>query len=371
MSSKISQTSLTEAMEQFGLSMVTYTVEPYGNGHINDTFLVSPQSKDSDSKRYILQRINIIVFKNPDKLMENIKNVTGFLHEDILKNGGNPDRETLTVLPDKQGESMVKDSEGGCWRLYLFIERSMSYDTVDNPIVFHNAGAAFGRFMKRLAEYPAETLYETIPRFHDTKKRLADLQQAVKEDKVCRVKDVKREIDFFMNHKEECSILTDLLKKGELPLRVTHNDTKLNNVLFDKISGQGICVIDLDTVMPGLSLYDFGDSIRFGANTAVEDEIDLSKVSLSLDLFREYTTGYLAETSDVLTPLERELLPMGAKLMTLECGMRFLTDYLSGDVYFKTHRTGHNLDRARTQFKLVADMEQKWDTMKKIVKENG
>jgi len=362
----ISQTSLNNVMNQYGLTPEMYEAVSYGNGHINDTFLVSPRIQYWADACYILQRINTTVFRNPDALMENITGVTDFLRKDIEKHNGDTYRETLTVLNTKENGTMAKDSEGGCWRLYLFVKKTVSCETVENPIVFRNAGVAFGRFMKRLANYPAHTLHETIPHFHNTRQRFENLRQAVIADTVGRAKNVQSEIDFFYKRESEYGILLDLLEKVKLPLRVTHNDTKLNNILFDADSGEGICVVDLDTVMPGLCLYDFGDAIRFGANTAAEDEMDLSKVTLSLELFEAYTKGYLSETADVLTPLERELLPTGSKMMTVECGMRFLTDYLYGDVYFKIKHQHHNLDRARTQVALTADMEKKWKDMVRI-----
>ena len=360
---EISGTSLQNVMEQFGLTPHTYEARPCGSGHINNTFLVSGRGAKG-GEQYILQRINTGVFTNPEGVMENIMGVTEFLR----RNTGENSRETLTFFSTTQGKNMARDDEDGCWRMYRFVENSACYDAADSPEIFQSAGAAFGRLMRLLADYPVHTLHETIPRFHDTAKRFADLQNAVREDSVGRVKDVAREIDFFMGRESEYGRLLELFSEGQLPLRVTHNDTKLNNVLFDTMSGKAICVIDLDTVMPGLCLYDFGDAIRYGANTAAEDETDLSKVSLSIELFGAYTSGYLSETAGVLTPLERELLPTGAKLMTMECGMRFLTDYLSGDTYFRIHRPSHNLDRARTQIALAEDMERKWSEMEKICK---
>ena len=341
---------------------------PYGNGHINDTFCPWFRLPDGTRKRYILQRINTEIFRDPDALMENVVGVTGFLRRQIIQAGGDPDRETLTVIPTRDGSSYYRDIRGGCWRVYLFVERTISYDLAESAEDFYKSARAFGQFQTRLAEYPAASLHETIPKFHDTVNRFENLKRAIEADALGRVSEVGPEIEFVMAREKDTHVLLDLQQAGEIPLRVTHNDTKLNNILIDETTKQGICVIDLDTVMPGLAHYDFGDSIRFGASTALEDERDLSLVSMDLGLFEAFTKGFLETAGEVLTPLEKETLSWGAKLMTLECGMRFLTDYLEGDHYFKVHRPGHNLDRTRTQFKLVEDMEKKWDAMAEIVK---
>ncbi|MCD8323665.1 MAG: aminoglycoside phosphotransferase family protein [Clostridiales bacterium] len=342
--------------------------KPYGSGHINDTWLLVFDRTDGTQKKVILQRMNREVFEKPVELMENIVLVTAYLRERISQNGGDPDRETLNVIPACDDRSYYVDATGEYWRAYHFIEDASCYDRVEKPEDFYESAVAFGHFQGLLADYPAETLYETIPGFHDTKARFAVFQQAVAEDVMGRAADVRKEIQFVLGREDVADYFTDLLAAGGLPLRVTHNDTKLNNIMIDNATGKGICVIDLDTVMPGLAMNDFGDSIRFGASTADEDEQDLSKVSCSMELFDIYTKGFLEGCAGKLTPKEIELLPMGAKVMTFECGMRFLTDYLQGDTYFKIHREGHNLDRCRTQFKLVADMEQKWDEMQAIVR---
>ena len=290
------------------------------------------------------------------------------MRERIIENGGNPDRETLNVIPTSEGKPYFVDSEGEYWRAYKFITGATSYDAVETPEDFYQSAVSFGNFQRLLAEYPAETLHETIEGFHDTKARFAVFKKAVEEDACGRAASVQKEIDFVLAHEDVANVFGDMLAKGELPLRVTHNDTKLNNIMIDDETRKGICVIDLDTVMPGLAMNDFGDSIRFGASTAAEDEQDLSKVSCDMGLFEIYTKGYIEGCGGRLTEKEIEMLPMGAKVMTFECGMRFLTDYLEGDHYFKIHREGHNLDRCRTQFKLVEDMEAKWDTMQEIVK---
>ena len=339
---------------------------PYGSGHINDTFRVTFQHK-GETKRYILQRMNNQIFLNPEELMENVVGVTSWLRKKIVENGGEPERETLNLVPAKDGKAFYKDSEGEYWRVYLFIEGAKTYDLVENQEDFYQSAVAFGRFQGLLADYPAETLHETIQDFHNTVKRLDTFKKAVEADGCGRAAQVQEEIQFVLDREALAHKLCDMQAEGKLPLRVTHNDTKLNNIMIDDKTGEGICVIDLDTIMPGLSIFDFGDSIRFGANTAAEDEQDVSKVSLSLPLFESYTKGFLAGCAGSLTRAEVEMLPMGAKLMTLECGIRFLADYLMGDTYFKTAYPEHNLVRARTQIALVADMEEKWGEMENIV----
>lgn len=358
---------LNEQIEKFCYEGLFIGAAPYGGGHINDTYAVYFQLESGNTKRYILQRINHNVFRHPHQLMENIISVTAYLRQRIIERGGDPQRETLNLIPTKDGRLYCTDREGACWRSYIFIEDTITYHLVKNPQDFYNSARSFGRFQHLLANYPAHTLHETIPMFHNTVNRIEQLRQAVADDSYGRAAEVTEDIDFVLSRQEDAHILLDGLAEGRLPLRVTHNDTKLNNILFDSSTGKGICIIDLDTVMPGLSLYDFGDSIRFGATTAAEDEKDLSKVHFDLELFDVYTKGYLETAGGILTPDEKLLLPMGAKLMTYECGIRFLADYIAGDVYFKTQRPGQNLDRARTQFKLVWEMEQHWGTMNEIV----
>ena len=357
---------LQEALIEFDIKGTILSCERYGNGHINDTYLVVCKIEGIE-KRYILQRINHEIFTNPVQLMSNINRVTSFLRKKIGEAGGQSDRETLTLVKTKQGETFYQDSIGCYWRMYLFIEGATSYEQVKNKEDFYQSAIAFGRFQRLLSEFDATTLYETIPNFHNTPVRYEHFLKAVGEDVCNRVESVRDEIEFVLQHMEDIEICQKNLEEGKLPLRVTHNDTKLNNILIDNQTGQGICVMDLDTVMPGLSIFDFGDSIRFGANTALEDEKDLAKVSLDLNLFELYVKGYLKGCDGRLTDLEVEMLPNGAKTITLETGIRFLTDYLQGDKYFRIHREEHNLDRCRTQFALVKDMEAKWEDMKHIV----
>ena len=358
----------SEALIGFQLEGMVMNAVRYGSGHINDTFLMALRKDDETEGRVILQRMNKSIFTKPVELMENIMGVTSFLRERIIENGGDPDRETLNVIPTKDGKPYFIDSEGEYWRCYKFIEDATSYDQVENPEDFYQSAVAFGNFQRLLADYPAATLHETIKGFHDTKARFEVFKKAVADDVCGRAASVKEEIDFYLAHEDVANVFGDLLAKGELPLRVTHNDTKLNNIMIDNETHKGICVIDLDTVMPGLAMNDFGDSIRFGASTAAEDEKDLDKVWCDMDLFDVYTKGFIEGCAGRLTEKEIELLPMGAKVMTFECGMRFLTDHLQGDTYFKIHRENHNLDRARTHMKLVQDMEAKWDIMNEIVK---
>lgn len=340
---------------------------PYGNGHINDTFLLRCKTPDNREKKFILQRMNHNIFKNPPQLMENVVHVTQYLRKTILSQGGDPDRETLNVLQTRDGADWFQDSSQNYWRVFPFIEHSVCLEKVESAKDFYDSAVAFGNFQKQLADFPVEILHETIPNFHNTASRFADFQKAVSEGDQTHIALAQAEIAFALERQEETSVLINLLAEGALPLRVTHNDTKLNNILFDADTHKALCIIDLDTVMPGLSLYDFGDSIRFGASTGAEDETDLTKVELDLTLFEAFTKGYLEGCAGRLTAKETELLPMGAKLMTYECGIRFLADFLTGDHYFKIHRDHHNLDRARTQFKLVADMEAKWQEMTAIV----
>ena len=351
-----------EIISHFRLQGVQQSVRPYGSGHINDTFLVT------GDPMYILQRMNRNIFQKPFEVMENILGVTSFLKEKIKALGGDELRETLTIISTKDGQPLYQDASGNFWRMYYFIKDAVSYDKVETKQDFYESAVTFGNFQQLLADYPAECLHETIPGFHDTGARYETFLHAIKKDVCGRVKSVEMEINFFKERTDTVSVLGKLLSDGKLPLRVTHNDTKLNNIMIDKKTRKGICVIDLDTVMPGLAVHDFGDAIRFGASTGAEDEPDLSKIHCDLELFELYTKGFLKGCQGSLTELEFAMLPMGAKVMTYECGMRFLTDYLQGDTYFKIHREGQNLDRCRTQMKLVADMEAKWQQMEQIVK---
>ncbi len=353
---------IDEALSAYSRVGAVRECSPYGNGHINDTFLVV-----TDEKRYILQRINDGVFPRPYEIMENICAVTAHIRAKAEASGGDAARCTLTVVPTDGGDAFARDSIGSYWRLYDFVEGTVSKDMPDGAKDFGAAAKAFGEFQCALADFSADTLHEAIKDFHNTPVRFENLVKSIERDACGRAASVKPEIDFALAHEEFAKTLEAAHADGRLPLRVTHNDTKLNNILFDAGDLSPVCVIDLDTVMPGYSVNDFGDSIRFGANTAVEDERDLSLVSLDLELFEAYAKGFIEGCGGRLTKSELELLPYGAMMMTYECGIRFLADYLDGDVYFRVHREGHNLDRARNQFALVADMEKKLDDMMRIV----
>ena len=336
----------------------------YGCGHINETYVF----RDGGGRRFILQKINTDVFRDPDGLMENIVRVTAFLRTKIAARGGNPDRETLTVVPTHDGAPYLRDPDGGCWRVYPFIEDTISYQTVDQPEVFEAAAEAFGQFQRDLADFPAAQMHETIPHFHDTPDRYRQLADAASRDPMGRLQTAAPEWAFAQARGAGCGTIVNAIAAGTVPLRVTHNDTKLNNVMLDARTRRALCVIDLDTVMPGLAAYDFGDSIRFGASTGAEDERDLARIAMDLGLYETFTRGFVRACGE-MNAAERESLPFGAKIMTLECGLRFLTDYLDGDHYFSIARPAHNLDRARTQIRLVEDMENKWDAMQRIVRD--
>ncbi len=354
--------TLKNVINSFAFDGEAVKAEPFGSGHINDTNLVTT----AKGTQYILQKMNTNVFSNPQGLMENVFKVTEFLKKKILEAGGDPNRETLTFIQTKNGD-LYYSGEEGAYRAYRFQADLMALDAVREPKDFYASAKAFGRFQKLLGDYPADTLFETIPHFHDTPQRMEQLKEAIQQDKAGRLQSVKEEVEFALAREESCGIVMQLQAEGALPLRVTHNDTKLNNVLLDPETGEGVCVIDLDTVMPGQAIFDFGDSIRYGASTAAEDEKDPDKVQLDLELFEAYTKGFLEGCDNVLTDAEKALLPTGAWMMTFECGIRFLTDYLNGDTYFKTEYPDHNLVRARTQFKLVREMEEKQDQMQAIV----
>lgn len=353
----------TEAAKQFGYKGEILSIENFGGGHINDTLKVT-----TTEANYILQRINHFVFKKPDEIMENIIGVTTYLKDKIIQEGGDPTRETLVYLPAEDGKYYYMDADGNYWRSTLFTEGTTAYIFATDDKMLYQSGLAYGKFQSWLKDYPASTLNEVIKDFHDTTVRYQQLMDAIENAPQDRKEMAKEQIAFAVARKEPMSELMAMLKKGDLPLKVTHNDTKLSNVLLDDNTNDAVCVIDLDTVMPGLTAFDFGDSIRAGASTGAEDEVDLSKVNFDLHLFELYTKGFLESAGETLTEKELESLPLGSKTMTYEVGIRFLADYLNGDVYFKTHYPEHNLDRAKNQFKLVADMEEKWGEMLEIMK---
>ena len=350
-----------DVLARFQLDSAPVSCERYGCGHINETYLVVTES----GRRYILQKISNRAFPDVAGLQENIAAVTAFLHTQTDDPYG-----ALTLIPTLEGKPWLHWGENSDWRVYDFIEGAVCLQAPETPEDFYQSAIAFGTFQQQLAGFPAHTLHETIKNFHNTPDRFRIFKEVLAKDVMGRAKEVQPEIQFALDHEEAGGRLMGLLKAGKLPLRVTHNDTKLNNVMLSAKERKPLCVIDLDTTMPGLSAYDFGDSIRFGAATAAEDEKDLSKVTMSLELFRTFTRGFL-KACPGLTEEERKALPLGAMTMTLECGVRFLTDYLDGDHYFGIRYADHNLDRCRTQFKLVADMESKWEQMLAIVEEEG
>jgi len=355
-----------EVLSAYALPGPVLNVVRYGEGHINDTLCILCQPREGDSIRFILQGLSTAVFPHPEELMENFIGITSYLRRQVTAQGGDPLRETLSLVKTTDGKPFYTDGTGKIWRLMPFIENTDCIQSA-TPELFEASARAFGRFQYMLRDYPAETLHETIRNFHNTEDRYAKFLAAVEADRMDRAKDVRPEIEFVTNRRTDCSVALQALREGILPLRVTHNDTKLNNILIDRNTGEGICVIDLDTTMPGLSINDFGDSIRFGANHAREDEKDLSKVNFDISLYEIFTRGFIQGARGGLTEAELRYLPWGARLMTLECGIRFLTDYLEGDHYFRIHYPDQNLDRCRTQFKLVRDMEQQWDAMNAVI----
>ncbi|MFV1858222.1 MAG: phosphotransferase enzyme family protein [Anaerolineales bacterium] len=357
---------LSTIAERFDFEGEFISASPYGHGHINDTY-AAEFNGDGAIRRYILQRINHHVFKKPSGLMDNIETVTTHLRQKITADGGDPERETLTLIPTVGGKCFLRTETGDYWRAYIFIENAKTYERIESLDHVYSAAWAFGNFQNMLSDLPANLLTETIPGFHNTKKRFETFLQVVDADDNNLAQTAKEEIEFVLGKGDQTSILVDLIEQGEIPERITHNDTKLNNVMIDDETGEGVCVIDLDTVMPGLSLYDFGDSIRSFANPAPEDERDLSNVQFDLEVFDRYTQGYMEAVRETLTPSEVEFLPLSAMLMTLECGIRFLADHLQGDTYFKTQRENHNLDRCRTQFKLAQSMEEQFEEMVRII----
>ncbi len=360
---RIALEQMLNAIKHFDLPGLENGCIPYGNGHINDTFLVTCLLEDQSTKRFVLQAVNDNVFKQPQQVIDNIALVTGFLGNKV-----DDPRGVMHMVPAKDGANCYFDENGYCWRMYDYIEDSICLELPESAEDFYQCAVAFGRFQRYLNDFPAADLAETIPDFHNTPKRFRNFLNAVDADVCDRAKNVQEEIAFVKAREPFFHTLYQAFDAGKLPLRVTHNDTKSNNVMLDAATRTALCVIDLDTVMPGFSVNDFGDAIRFGASTAAEDETDLNKVWLNLDLFEAYTKGFIEGCGGLLGEDEIMLLPEGAKMMTVECGMRFLEDYLRGDVYFKTKYAEHNLVRCRTQFKLVADMEKHWDEMKAIVR---
>ena len=349
---------MEQAIRAFCLEGEPLSCERYGMGHINRTYLVVTDAP----RRYILQRLSREAFHDIPGLMENVRAVTEYLSRQT-----DDPRACLHLVPTHDGGCWHRDAEGEYWRVYDFVEDSICLQAAESPEDFYQSAVAFGSFQRLLRAFPAGTLHETIPDFHNTPDRYRKYDAALRADPLGRAAGVAPEIDFVLSRREEAGTLQRMREDGTLPLRVTHNDTKLNNVMLDAKTRRALCVIDLDTVMPGLAAYDFGDSIRFGASTAAEDERDLDRVRMDPELYRTFVRGFVPACGG-LTEAELDSLPWGARLMTLECGLRFLTDYLSGDVYFSIAFPEHNLVRARNQFRLVEDMEEKWEDMRRIVR---
>ncbi len=343
---------------------------PHGHGHINDTFAVTLDQAGT-AVRYIFQRINHRIFKDVPALMDNIARVTAHATRKSAERGDDDARRALTLVPARDGKPYHRDADGGWWRCYLFVEGARTHDLIENPRQAREAARAFGEFQQMLVDLPGGRLHETIPDFHHTRGRFEKLQRAFAADAHGRAAQVAEEIAFARSREPLVDCLLNLQQRGELPERITHNDTKLNNVMIDDATHAGVCVIDLDTVMPGLALYDFGDMVRSATNAAEEDERDLSRVSARLTIFEALVEGYLAAARPFLDDVEIAHLATSGRLITLEIGMRFLTDYLEGDVYFKTRRPGHNLDRARNQFALVRSMESQAAEMEAIVRKHA
>jgi hypothetical protein len=357
---------LKEIFDSFVTEGTYLRGEPYGNGHIHDTFRIETSEKDKDD--YILQRLNTRIFKNIPELQNNIERVTVHLRNKLKAiSGSDPRRECLRLLPSRDGKSWITDSTGNYWRMYVFISNHKTYNVVDSPGKAFEGGKAIGRFQAMLSDMPGEPLFETIPFFHDIEKRLETFNLTISRDPVNRVGMVGNEINQVLERTEEMKIILKLGKEGKIPLRITHNDTKFNNILLDE-NDKALCVIDLDTVMPGYVHYDFGDAIRTATNTASEDEGDLAKVNMDIELFRAYSEGFLSETGKTLNQLEKEYLAFAPRLITYTIALRFLTDFIDGDNYFKIHHELHNLQRARAQLRLVRSMEEQYSDMQRIIR---
>ncbi len=358
---------LDEVARQFCFQGHCIEAMPYGTGHINRTYVTRCAAPGDGRRRYLLQCINVNVFPDPPALMENIERVTRHLRSRISAAGGDPQRETLNLVPTTDGALFHKDSAGNTWRAYLFIEGAQAYEMATSLAHVYNAGQAFGNFQRMLADFPANALHEVLPGFHDTPRRFAAFVETLARDRVNRAAGAREEIRFIEQRASETAVLAELLDQGRLPIQVTHYDAKFSNVLMDDITGKGLCVIDLDTVMAGSVLYDFGDAARAGAALAAEDEPDFARAGISLETFEALTRGYLDAARGFLTPTELDYLPFAARLITLEQAIRFLNDYLNGDIYYKINRPAHNLDRARTQIQMLHDMEKQYDSMVAIV----
>lgn len=362
--------NLLSIVQQFQLPGQFLSIAPIEKGHINDTYILVFQQGQEKTRRYIMQRINQFVFKKPEQVMGNIELITAHLRKKILAAGGDPERETLNPVSTLDGSTYYRDEEGEVWRIYLYIEGASAYEVATSQELIYRTAWAFGNFQQLLSDFPAVLLHETIPDFHNTPWRYEMFLDACERNPHGRADEARAEIEFLKQRKADTSLLIDQWKQGLIPLRVTHNDTKLNNVMIDDVTGEAICILDLDTVMPGLALYDFGDAVRTAAALISEDDPAWQRAGISLENFTSLVSGYLDAARGFLTDAEISALAFSGRLITLEQALRFLTDYLNGDVYYKVHRSGHNLDRARTQIRMVQDMEEKFDQMETIVSQH-
>lgn len=358
---------LTDISKQFQIYGEILHAETCKIGHINETYSAT-YDQGGMRVRYIHQKINQNVFKKPSAVMNNVMRVTSHLRKKLEEQkSGHITRRCLTIVPTRKGQSFYRDRDGNFWRTFVFVEGVRTLEAVQSPEQAYQAGRAFGDFQSLLVDLPGERLHETIPDFHNTRKRFDALVKATEKDHFNRAKDASKEIDFAMKHEEIVEVILNALAKKKIPERITHNDTKFNNVMLDVATGEAMCVVDLDTVMPGCSLYDFGDMVRTTTSPTLEDELDLSQVRMQMPMFKKLAEGYYSTAGQFLTKHEKALVAFSGKLITFEIGIRFLTDYLSGDTYFRIHRSGHNLDRCRTQFKLVESIEKQEEAMQKFV----
>src|SRR5437016_4829883 len=358
---------LQEISKKFQIYGEILHAETLKIGHINETYTAT-YDQGGTRVRYIHQKINQSVFKNPAAVMKNVMRVTTHIRKkQEARNLRDVTRRSLIVIPTRDGKSFYENGDSEVWRTFVFVEGVETYEAVQSPAQAFQAGRAFGEFQSLLVDLPGERLIETIPDFHNTRKRFSAFQQAVQKDRYSRAKGAKPEIDFALAHEKVVDVILQGMTKGRIPERVTHNDTKFNNVMLDVLTGEAMCIVDLDTVMPGCALYDFGDIVRTTTSPTLEDELDLSKVKMQMPMFKKLAEGYLSTAGQFLTRAENSFIAFSGKLITFEIGIRFLTDFLSGDTYFRIHRPAHNLDRCRTQFKLVNSIERQEETMQKYV----
>jgi hypothetical protein len=358
---------LQEISRQFQIYGEVLHAETCKIGHINETYSAT-YDQGGTRVRYIHQKINTTVFKNTVALMKNVARVTNHIRRKLEGSSARHlTRRSLVLVPTRDGHSFYRNGHGECWRTFIFVEGVQTFEAVQTPEQAFQAGKAFGEFQSLLVDLPGERLNDTIPDFHNTRKRFGALQKAIQADHFNRAHDARVEIDFALQHEPIVDVILQAMAKGRIPERITHNDTKFNNVMLDVLTGEAMCVVDLDTVMHGCALYDFGDMVRTTTSPTVEDELDLSNVKMRVPMFKQLAKGYLSAAGQFLTKNERALMAFAGKLITFEIGIRFLTDYLSGDTYFRIHRPGHNLDRCRTQFKLVESIEQQEESMQKFV----